>query len=75
MPLRVACAFCGGPTVWTIVEGVQWTACRDCCSEQGELFGLPSLNVKEGEEFLDRHWEPPKERKVVPPEGGDARDD
>ncbi len=69
-----ACRTCGGPQVWTIVHGEVWVACRDGSHDQLEIFGLPTLNVKEGEELDDVHWEPPQECGVVPPESGDAID-
>ena len=68
----VTCEWCGGPMVWTIVRGEQWVACRDGNHDQGELFGLPPLDVKEGEEFHEKHWEPSGKAGVVPYEGDDA---
>ena len=55
--------------------GVMWTACSDDCPGDGqtEMFELPPLPVKEGEEFHPKHWELPREGGVVTPEGGDAR--
>jgi len=50
------CEECGGPMVWTSVSGYIWTACRDGNHDQLELLGLPSLDVKKGEEFDEQHW-------------------
>ncbi len=57
-----------------MAHGELWVACTDdtCHADQLELLVHPSLNVIPGEEFDPRHWEPPEDGRVGPPEGREA---
>ena len=71
------CEWCGGPQRWTIIRDEMYVSCLGGCLGLFDEGPGDPLTDSEVARWGAGDWtmEPPKEERVVPPEGGAAKMD